>query len=218
MPAMRLTETPGDARLGLREVESPRPRMARCHARKRPLGATSPGVEEKMHPGMLAWWHAHRPHGGCGNGECGPEAAFAQGHHGGGPWGWRGGGGGGGGQGGGDEFGAGFGVRRPLRFLAFKLDLDDSQTTALAAILNELKTERAQAAVDHRRTTSALADVVAADTFDAERAKAAAGDRVKSAELVETMVTAALGRIHALLRPEQRAKLAYLLRTGALSM
>jgi Spy/CpxP family protein refolding chaperone len=165
---------------------------------------------------MLAWWHAHRPHGGCGNGECGPETAFAQGHHGGGPWGWRGGGGGG--QGGGDEFGAGFGVRRPLRFLAFKLDLDDSQTTALAAILNELKTERAQAAVDHRRTTSALADVVAADTFDAEKAKAAAGDRVKSAQQVETMVTAALGRIHALLRPEQRAKLAYLLRTGALSM
>src|SRR5258708_34716302 len=110
----------------VREAESPRPRMARCHARKRPLGATSPGVEVKMHPGMLAWWHARR-HGAWGDGGCGPESpesVFAQGHPGGGPWGWHGGGGG---HGGGDESGAGFGVRRPLRFLAFKLDLDDAQ-------------------------------------------------------------------------------------------
>src|SRR5258708_25100114 len=169
----------------------------------------SPGVEVKMHPGMLAWWHARRHHGACGNGECGPEAAFAEGQHSGGPWAWRGGGGG---HGGGDEFGGGFGVRRPLRFLAFKLDLDDSQTTELAAILSELKTERAQAAVDHRRTTSALADVVAADSFDEAKAKAAAAERVKSVERVEAAVAAALGRIHALLKPEQRAKLAYLLR------
>jgi Spy/CpxP family protein refolding chaperone len=167
-----------------------------------------------MHPGMLGWWHARR-HGACGNGGCGPESVFAQGHPGGGPWGWRGGGGG---HGGNDDFGAGFGVRRPLRFLAFKLDLDDAQTTELAAILNELKTERAQAAVDHRRTTSSLADVVAADSFDEAKAKAAAGDRIKSVERVEAAVVAALRRIHALLRPEQRAKLAYLLRTGALSM
>jgi Spy/CpxP family protein refolding chaperone len=102
--------------------------------------------------------------------------------------------------------------------LAFKLDLDDAQTTELAAILNELKTERAQAAVDHRRTTSSLADVVAGDSFDEAKAKAAAGDRIKSVERVEAAVVAALRRIHALLRPEQRAKLAYLLRTGALSM
>jgi Spy/CpxP family protein refolding chaperone len=109
-------------------------------------------------------------------------------------------------------------VRRPLRFLAFKLELDERQVTELASILNELKTERAQSAVDHRRTTSALADVVAAESFDEAKATEATGERVKSAERVQGAVARALGRIHALLDPEQRRKLAYLLRTGALSI
>ena len=47
-----------------------------------------------------------------------------------------------------DHFGSGFGVRRPLRFLAHKLELDDRQIGELARILDELKTERAQAEVD----------------------------------------------------------------------
>src|SRR5207249_9796326 len=56
-------------------------------------------------------------------------------------------------------FGAGaFGVRRPLRFLAFQLRLHEAQTRELARILDELKTERAQPAVDHRRTPAALAN------------------------------------------------------------
>jgi Spy/CpxP family protein refolding chaperone len=124
-----------------------------------------------------------------------------------------------GGAGGGDEVGGGsFGVRRPLRFLAYKLDLDEAQVSELATVLNELKTERAQAEVDQRRTTSALADAVAAESFDEAKARVAADERVKSAERVQTAVARALGRLHALLRPEQRAKLAYLLRTGALLM
>jgi Spy/CpxP family protein refolding chaperone len=167
-----------------------------------------------MHP--LQYWFA-RHHGGCGEGEgFGPHAGFGHrhgppGHH--GPF---GGGPGGGGED--DAGGGGFGVRRPLRFLAFKLELDDSQVTELAAILDELKIERAQAAVDHRRTTSALADAVGAESFDENKAREATGERVKSADRVQAAVARALGRIHALLEPEQRAKLAYLLRTGALSI
>src|SRR5262245_8462388 len=60
------------------------------------------------------------------------------------PWAW-------GGSMPGDEGfgpGGGFGVRRPLRFLAHKLELDEQQVVQLARILDELKTERAQAAVD----------------------------------------------------------------------
>jgi len=46
-----------------------------------------------------------------------------------------------------EGFGGGaFGVRRPLRFLAYKLELDERQVSELARILDELKTERAQAA------------------------------------------------------------------------
>ena len=38
--------------------------------------------------------------------------------------------------------GAGFGVRRPLRFLAYKLQLNEAQVEELARVLNDLKTER----------------------------------------------------------------------------
>jgi Spy/CpxP family protein refolding chaperone len=105
-----------------------------------------------------------------------------------------------------------------LRFLAYKLELDEGQVAGLATVLDALKIERAQAAVDQRRTTSALADALGGETFDEGKAKAAGDERVKSAERVQVAVVQALGRIHALLRPEQRAKLAYLLRTGALLM
>ncbi len=163
-----------------------------------------------MHP--FAYWHA-RKHGACGEGEgCGPREGFGHRHGPHGPFGGHGGGGE-------DDVGGGaFGVRRPLRFLAFKRELDDPQVPELATILDELKTERAQAAVDHRRTTSALADAVAAESFDAAKANEATGARVKSDERVQAAVARALGRIHALLEPEQRSKLAYLLRTGALAI
>ena len=167
-----------------------------------------------MHPGFMNWWHARR------NASCGAQAGWGAGEHAGhcGP-----GGGGQWAQGHGahdDELGGGgpFGVRRPLRFLAYKLELDEKQVGELAKILNELKTERAQASVDHRRTTSALADAVAADAFDAAGAEGAAALRVKSAERLRDAVVKALGLIHAMLAPGQREKLAYLIRTGALGI
>jgi Spy/CpxP family protein refolding chaperone len=109
-------------------------------------------------------------------------------------------------------------VRRPLRFLAYKLELSEEQVEKLAAVLDELKTERAQSAVDDRRATSALADAVAAETFDAAKVRSATGERAKSAERVQAAVARALEKLHALLEPEQRSQLAYLLRTGALSI
>ncbi|HEY3156163.1 MAG TPA: Spy/CpxP family protein refolding chaperone [Candidatus Eisenbacteria bacterium] len=112
--------------------------------------------------------------------------------------------------------GGGFGVRRPLRFLAFKLGLDESQVAELAKILDELKTERAQAAVDDRRAITAIAEAVSADSFDDAKAKSAASVRVKSSENLQNSVNRAMSRIHAILNPDQRAKLAYLIRTGAL--
>jgi len=165
-----------------------------------------------MHP--FAFWNA--PRGACGGG-----ADF--GRHGGGAWGGGGGPGrfGGHGPGGGDDFGGGggsFGVRRPLRFLAHKLELEDAQVAELAAILDELKTERAQAAVDDRRALSALADAVSAEAFDDGKVGAATGERAKSAARVEAAVARALARIHKLLDPEQRGQFAYLLRTGALTV
>ena len=171
-----------------------------------------------MH-GTMPWWRA-RGSSGCGDNGCGPADALRQ-------WAgrWGGGqqqGGGGGGQGEDDEAegfpGGAFGVRRPLRFLAYKLELDERQVAELARILDELKTERAQAEVDRRRSLSAFADAVAGEAFDGTRATEAAGLRVKTAERLRDAVTGALGRMHALLDNDQRARLAYLIRTGVLAL
>ena len=117
-----------------------------------------------------------------------------------------------------EPFGGGFGVRRPLRFLAHKLDLDDRQVAELARILDELKTERAQAEVDRRRTVSAFADALAGDAFDDAKATEGGALRVQSAERLRDAVLKALRQIHAVLNSEQRVRLAYLIRTGALAV
>lgn len=153
-----------------------------------------------MHPHVM-WW-ARRHHGSPGpvchpGGHCGPGDHYASGH--------------------GDPAGS-FGVRRPLRFLAHKLDLDEKQAAAVARILDELKTERAQAAVDDRRTTSAFASAFEGATFDGDAAGKAADKRVDSAKRLRDAVVKALGEIHAILNAEQREQFAYLIRTGALSI
>src|SRR5207244_8730063 len=79
-----------------------------------------------------------------------------------------------------DDLG-GFGVRRPLRFLAHKLDLDDRQVAELARIIDELKTERAQVEVDRRRSLAAFADALGGDAFDDAKAAEGADLRLRSA-------------------------------------
>jgi Spy/CpxP family protein refolding chaperone len=169
-----------------------------------------------MHPAIMQWWQARQASGGCGDqwaeASCGPSGAGAT-------RGWHGGrheryASGGEGE---PDLGSGaFGVRRPLRFLAYKLELDERQVGELARILDELKTERAQAEVDRRRTMSAFADAVGAEAFDEAKAKDGATLRVASAERLRDAVTNALKRIHALLDNDQRERLAYLIRTGTL--
>jgi Spy/CpxP family protein refolding chaperone len=142
----------------------------------------------------------HHAHHDCG---CGSRRSFdrPEHHH------WSG-----------DDAAGGFGVRRPLRFLAWKLELSESQVAEFAAIINGLKTERAQAAVDDRRALALLAEAAQAETFDAAKAGEASALRTKAEERLQERVVDALGRMHALLDPEQRGRLAYLLRTGTLSM
>ena len=117
-----------------------------------------------------------------------------------------------------DEDGGGFGVRRPLRFLAHKLELDEKQVAELARILDELKTERAQVAVDDRRSLADFAEAVSSEAFDATRAMAAGERRVVSAQRLRDAVSKALSQIHALLNPDQRGRLAYMIRTGVLGL
>jgi Spy/CpxP family protein refolding chaperone len=113
---------------------------------------------------------------------------------------------------------SGFGVRRPLRFLAHKLDLDEKQVTEFARILSDLKAERAQAEVDERRSLAEFADALAGEVFEESKATSAGDRRVQSAAKVREALVTALRQIHAISSPDQRQRLAYLIRTGVLAI
>src|SRR5438132_14308296 len=99
-----------------------------------------------MHPAIMEWWQSRLVDkcGGGGWGEgaaagCGPGGGRFRGRH----SGWHGGDDTSQASGPdyGDPDGGGhFGVRRPLRFLAYKLELDERQVAELARILDTLKT------------------------------------------------------------------------------
>jgi len=72
--------------------------------------------------------------------------------------------------------------------------------------------------VDDRRTVAAFADAIGLETFNEARAREGGDLRVKSAERLRDAVVTALGKIHAVLDSGQRAQLAYLIRTGVLSI
>lgn len=161
-----------------------------------------------MHPALRFWHSARRAFA-----DCGAYGAWeGRGH------GCRPGGGGSADDGPEEGFAGGFGVRRPLRFLVHKLGLDDRQVGEIARILDELKTERAQAEVDRRRTVSTFADALGGEAFDAVKAAEGGDLRVKSAERLREAVVKALQQIHAVLGAEQRVHLAYLIRTGTLAI
>jgi len=113
---------------------------------------------------------------------------------------------------------SGFGVRRPLRYMAHRLDLDDEQIDILAGILNLLKTERAQARLDEQRSIAGIADAVQGDEFDKVQATEALSARVEAAERLKEEVLTTLEKTHEMLDPEQRKRLAYLLRSGQLTI
>jgi Spy/CpxP family protein refolding chaperone len=108
----------------------------------------------------------------------------------------------------------GYGGRSRLHRFGFRLGLDENQAREVARILDDLATERAQASVDRRRMAGSLADALAADSFDAAQAAEAAGLGVQAAERMRQARVRALDRLHRVLRPDQRALAAHLLRTG----
>ncbi len=163
-----------------------------------------------MHPGFISWWQQR--HGASGH-----ESTVASGPH----WGcghhhhtensdyW---------SASAVEDGGGFGVRRPLRFLAHKLELTEEQVAKVAVVLNTLKTERAQAEVDQRRRIATIAEAIEGSVFDADKLESAGQVQVATAERLKSAITAALRELHTVLDDTQRKKLAYLLRTGVLSL
>lgn len=102
--------------------------------------------------------------------------------------------------------------------MAHKLELDEAQVKTLAHILDDLKTERAQAEVDEKRSIGLIAQALEGESFSADLAQQGLELRVKSAQRLKDAVQRALARTHEMLKPEQRSRLAYLLRSGSLTI
>ena len=111
-----------------------------------------------------------------------------------------------------------FGIRRPLRHLTWKLDLDEGQVREMADILARLKTARAQARVDRESSVNDMAQAFGGEGFDEEKAAEAIERRKASVGEQEDGVLEALRRIHEILDADQRAEFAYQLRSGSLEL
>lgn len=111
---------------------------------------------------------------------------------------------------------ANFGVRRPLRYLTYQLDLDESQTRKVASILNRLKTEQEQAALDTKRTTQALAELMSGQAPLAEELKVALAPRLESAQRLQDELAHAIQSLHAALDEDQCERFADLLASGSI--
>ncbi len=111
-----------------------------------------------------------------------------------------------------------FGVRRPLRYLAWKLELTDEQTRQLVEVLDRLKTAYAQAKLDRDRSMSDIAAVFGADSFAADRVEAALDARTAATRSLNTELATAIRRIYEVLNDAQRQEFAYLLRSGGFTL
>lgn len=111
-----------------------------------------------------------------------------------------------------------FGVRRPLRYLAHHLDLDESQTRRMATVLNSLKTEREQAELDEKRTTAAMAALLESGTPTLAEVREVLSARTQSTEQLNEETAKGLVAISDFLDQDQREEFINLLLTGVVTL
>ena len=113
--------------------------------------------------------------------------------------------------------GAQFGVRRPLRYLSYQLDLSENQMRRMSSVLNGIKNEREQATLDEKRTLTAIADLMGGGTPTLEEFGEALQPRTRSAEQLQAEIARGLVQISDILDEDQREQFVGLLLSGAIS-
>ena len=104
-----------------------------------------------------------------------------------------------------------FSVKRPLRFLIHKLELDEAQIIVVADALSDFKIDKDQADVERRRANKVLVSALNGDEFDQVKAAEGVKQQVEAQQRLREAFVAALERVHGVLNPTQREKLAFLL-------
>ena len=113
---------------------------------------------------------------------------------------------------------SGFGVRRPLRYLGYQLDLDEEQMRKVAAILDTLKVEREQGSLDEKKTISELANIVTKGDVSIDELRDVLKPRIDSAGRLQLAVARAVLEMVEVLDEDQREEFAYLLRNGTVRL
>ena len=112
----------------------------------------------------------------------------------------------------------GFGVRRPLRYLSYHLDLDEDQRRKIAASFERIKLEREQANLDQKKSDAKVADEFLRDDVSVDDLSEALAIRSQIDASLQSVLARELFEIAALLDTEQREEFAHLLRTGVLKI
>ena len=114
--------------------------------------------------------------------------------------------------------GGGFGVRRPLRYLSYHLELDESQRRKLAASFERVKLEREQARLDRKKSDANVADALLGEDVSVDDLRAALSSRSKIESDLQTVLAKELYEIARALDADQLEEFAHLVRTGVLKL
>lgn len=112
----------------------------------------------------------------------------------------------------------GFGVRRPLRYLSYHLDLDEQQRRKVAACFERIKLEREQANLDRKKADGVLADGFLREDVSVDALRQALAPRTQVESNMQIVLAKELVEIASVLDPDQREEFAHLLRTGVLKL
>ncbi len=113
---------------------------------------------------------------------------------------------------------SGFGVRRPLRYLSYHLDLDESQRRKVAASVERIKLAREQGELDRKKSDAAVADLLSGDQVSVDELRQAMAPRTETASTLQTTLAKELYEIANVLDTEQREEFAHLLRSGVVKL
>ena len=108
-----------------------------------------------------------------------------------------------------------FGARRPLRYLSYHLDLDESQRRNIATVLDRLKIEREQSELDEKKTVAEIAGLIGKEGLSVDDLRGALRPRVASSENLQATIAKSIHDIVEILDPDQREEFAFMLRSGA---
>jgi len=111
-----------------------------------------------------------------------------------------------------------FGIRRPLRYLSYHLDLDEAQRRQVAASLEQIKLEREQIDLSRKRANGVLADRFVQPEVSVDDFRQALSRQEQAETQLRTVIAKSLHDIADVLDEEQRDEFAHLLRTGVLKL